>query len=243
MDLREVGALVTGGAHRVGKGIVLALAGAGADVFIHYGKSSEAAEATAAQAEGHGVRAVIGSADLSDPAAARGLVDAATRALGNVRILVNSASGFPTDTLEEVTLGDWEASIRLTLTSPVFLTQAFARSLPEGADGAVVNVTDWRTARPYPDHFSYSVAKGAVDAFTRAAAVALAPHIRVNAVALGAILPPPGEDSAYLKRLAGGLPLRRVGSVEEVGKAVVALIAGDFITGEIVRVDGGAHLS
>jgi NAD(P)-dependent dehydrogenase (short-subunit alcohol dehydrogenase family) len=82
----------------------------------------------------------------------------------------------------------------VNLTGPVFLTQAFARALPEGVDGAVINVTDWRTLRPYPDHFSYVVAKGGLDTFTRAAAEALAPRIRVNAVALGAILPPSGKD-------------------------------------------------
>src|SRR3972149_6310969 len=125
---------------------------------------------------------------------------------------------------------------------PVFLTQAFARALPDGLDGVVINVTDWRTERPYREHFSYTVAKGGLDTFTRAAAESLAPRVRVNAVALGAILPPPGRDSVYLKELAQEIPVQRVGGTEPVVQAGLALIAHDFITGEILRVNGGAHL-
>jgi len=106
----------------------------------------------------------------------------------------------------------------------------------------VVNVTDWRTARPYREHFSYSVSKGAIDTCTLAAAESLAPSIRVNAVALGAILPPPGKDSAYLKALAKQIPVERVGGTDPVVHAVRFLLENDFITGEIVRIDGGAHL-
>jgi NAD(P)-dependent dehydrogenase (short-subunit alcohol dehydrogenase family) len=167
----------------------------------------------------------------------------ARESLGDVSILVNSASGFATDTIEEVTLGDWQRSHDLTLASPVFLTQAFARSLADGEDGAVVNVTDVRTTTPYRKHFSYIVAKGGLDAFTRAAALALAPRIRVNAVALGVILPPPGEDAAYVEALAAELPLQRVGGTAPVVEATLSLIRNDFTTGEIIRLDGGSHLT
>jgi glucose 1-dehydrogenase len=243
MDLSGAIALVTGGGHRVGKGIVLALSAAGADVFIHYGRSADEAETTAAEAEQLGARVEIGSADLSDLTVAPALVAEAASALGPVSILVNSASGFPEDTLTNVTVEGWERTLQLTVGSPAFLAQAVARGLPESGEGAIVNISDWRTARPYPDHFSYSIAKGALEAFTRTAAVALAPRIRVNAVALGAILPPPGKGSEYLKELATGLPLERTGSVEVVADAALSLLRNDFITGEIVRVDGGAHLT
>ena len=106
----------------------------------------------------------------------------------------------------------------------------------------MVNVTDWRTARPYRDHFSYTVAKGGLDTFTRAAAEALAPRIRVNAVALGAILPPPGRGSDYLKALAQQIPAGRPGGTDPVVAAVLFLLRNPFVTGEILRVDGGAHL-
>ncbi len=242
MDLAGTVALVTGGAVRVGKAVTLALARAGCDVFVHYGRSAEAAEETAAEARAHGVRAAIGSADLGDPTSRVGLVEAAAAALGPVQVLVNSASGFATDTVRDVGLDGWARTMAVTLEAPVFLTQAMAHGLPGGLPGAVVNVTDWRTARPYPDHFSYVVAKGAVDAFTRSAAVGLAPDIRVNAVALGAILPPAGKDASYLKDLAGSIPARRAGGVAVVADAVLFLLRNDFVTGEIVRVDGGAHL-
>jgi NAD(P)-dependent dehydrogenase (short-subunit alcohol dehydrogenase family) len=124
----------------------------------------------------------------------------------------------------------------------VFLTQAFARALPDDGAGAVVNVTDVKTMTPYRKHFSYMVAKGGIDTFTRAAALALAPRIRVNAVALGVILPPPGEGEEYMNALAAEIPLQRAGGTDPVVETVLYLLRNDFVTGEIVRVDGGAHL-
>jgi NAD(P)-dependent dehydrogenase (short-subunit alcohol dehydrogenase family) len=149
---------------------------------------------------------------------------------------------FPKDTIMDVTPDGWDQTMAVNLRAPVFTTQAFAEALPEDSKGVVINVSDWRTARPYPDHFSYMVAKGGVDAFTVAAAEALAPSIRVNAIALGAILPPPGEDSEYLQDLASEIPVEHVGGTEPVAEAVLFLVRNDFVTGEIVRIDGGAHL-
>jgi NAD(P)-dependent dehydrogenase (short-subunit alcohol dehydrogenase family) len=240
VDLRGRNALITGGAHRVGRGITLALAGAGANVFIHYGRSSDEAGETATEAEALGVRAETGSADLTDPQAAVGLVGAATAAMGPLSILVNSASGFPEDSIADVTVGGLEATLRLSLLSPIMAIQAFAAQVAD--EGAVVNVTDWRVHRPYPDHFSYTIAKGGIEHVTAAAAVALAPQVRVNAVALGAILPPPGKGADYLRELAGTLPLRRTGSPDLVGRAVVELAGNDFVTGQVLRLDGGASL-
>jgi len=242
MDLSGNVALVTGGAVRVGRAVTLGLAAAGADVFVHYNRSAGPAEATAAEAEALGVRAAIGSSNLSDPSEAGGLVEQVTSALGPVSILVNSASGFPEDTLLDADLDGWRRTLDLTLTAPVFLTQAFARALPADHRGAVVNVTDVKTHRPYRQRFSYVVAKGGIDTFTRAAAVALGPRIRVNAVALGVILPPPGESAEYAERLAADLPLERVGGTDPVVQTVLYLASNDFVTGEIIRVDGGGHL-
>ncbi len=240
MDIKGKNALITGGAVRVGKGIALALAAAGSNVFVHYGRSDAAAVETAAAAQALGVKADIGSADLSDPSSGAALVEQAAAALGPLGIVVNSASGFPTDTISDVSVEQLEATLRLSLLSPIMITQAFAAQVE--TEGAVVSVTDWRNHRPYPDHFSYTMAKGGLEVFTRAAAVSLAPEVRVNAVALGAILPPPGKDSDYLKELAGTLPLQRTGSPEIVGRAVLELLGNDFITGEIIRLDGGAAL-
>ena len=184
---------------------------------------------------------VLVGADLSDPSAAEAIIAGAGE-LAPVRVLVNSAAMFPEDSLASVTAAGWQRTLDVNLTGPVFLTQAFAAALPEDVEGAVVNVTDWRARRPYPEHFSYTVAKGAITTFTEAAAEQLAPRIRVNAVALGAILPPPGKDSAYLKELATEIPLQRVGNPALVADAVLHLLRNDFITGEILRINGGAHL-
>lgn len=242
MDITGRNALVTGGATRVGKSLTLALAGAGANVFVHYNSSAGPAEETAADVEGLGRRSAIGSANLSDPAAGGQLIAEATAALGEISILINSASGFPGDTLADATLEGFRATLDLTLASPIFLTQAYAAALSEDVDGAVVNVTDVKTQRPYLDHFSYVIAKGGIDTFTRAAARALAPRIRVNALALGVILPPPGEDDLYAEKLAANIPMRRVGGTAPVAAAMLALVENDFITGEIVRIDGGGHV-
>jgi len=242
MDLTDRNALVTGGATRVGRALTLALAGAGANVFIHYNSSAGPAEETAADVAALGRSAATGAANLSDPSTGQGLLAAASEALGPISILINSASAFPKDTLADATLDGFRAAIDLTLAGPIFLTQAFAGALPDDMAGAVVNVTDVKTHRPYLDHLSYVIAKGGIDTFTRAAARFLAPRIRVNAVALGVILPPPGEDDFYAEKLAKKLPLQRVGGTEPVAAAMLALLENDFITGEILRVDGGGHL-
>ncbi len=241
MELQGVAALVTGGAHRVGRAIVMALAKAGCDLVLHYNRSADAAEATAEEARALGREVRLVGADLTDPSLSDEII-AGAQDLGPVRVLVNSAGVFRDDTLGDVDVDGWNQSMAVNLRAPVFLTQAFANALPDGVVGSVVNVSDWRTARPYPDHFSYSVAKGGLDSFTIAAAAGLAPDIRVNAVALGAILPPSGKDSAYLKELAQEIPLERVGGTEPVAQAVLFLLRNDFITGEIIRLDGGAHL-
>lgn len=242
MDLRGRVGIVTGGGVRVGRAVALGLARSGTDVFIHYNRSAGPAEHTAQEARDLGVRAEIGSVDLSDPSTAPELIDLAAQSLGPPSILVNSASGFPADTISDVTLDQWRRTFDLTLASPVFVTQALADVLPGDLDGAVVNITDVRTESPYREHFSYIVAKGGIDTFTKAAALQLAPRIRVNAVALGVILPPPQEDDDYAQRLAAQLPLERAGGTAPVVAAVLGLLENDFVTGEIVRVDGGGHL-
>lgn len=228
---------MTGGAHRVGKGITLALARAGADLVLHYNRSAEAAEETAAEVGALGADVAVRQADLSDP-------DSIAELLADpVDILINSAAGFPTDRLVDVSLEQWNHTLDLNLTAPVFLTQAFARALPDDRNGVVINVTDWKTERPYRGpRFSYTIAKGALDTFTRVAASELAPRIRVNAVALGVILPPADADEGHAERLAADTPLEKVGGVEVVAEAVLHFIRNDFLTGEIQRLNGGAHL-
>lgn len=242
MEINGRNAIVTGGGVRVGRAICLALAEAGARVYVHYNTSSDAAATVRDEIVSAGGFAAIGSADLSDPAASRILIADAEAALGPISILVNSASGFPTDSLADVTVESLRDARSVTLESPVMLTQAFAAALGDDQEGAVVNITDQRTDRPYKQHLSYMLAKGGLDTFTKVAALELAPRIRVNAAALGVILPPADQSDDYATELAASLPLERVGGAGVVADTVVFLCKNDFITGEIIRVDGGAHL-
>jgi NAD(P)-dependent dehydrogenase (short-subunit alcohol dehydrogenase family) len=242
MELQGRTAVITGGAVRVGGAITRELARRGASVFIHYNRSADPAEALREEIAAAGGVAVIGSVDLSNPDAAPDLISAAASALGAPTILVNSASGFPFDTIQDVTVEGFRSAQDLSLTTPMMLIQAFAAHVSDDLGGAVVNVTDVKTSHPYREHLSYMLAKGGIDTLTRAAALALAPKVRVNAVALGVILPPADEDDAYAERLAAEIPLQRVGGAQVVADTVAFLCENDFITGEIIRIDGGAHL-
>lgn len=245
MNLQGKVALVTGGAHRVGRGLVLALAKAGCHIVLHYNRSAQAAQQTAQEVIKYGVQVITQQADLSNPNEADDLLNASVAAgLAPVEILINSAAIFPEDRLLDLTMEQWTNTLHINLTSPVFLTQAFARALAKGPTdkGVVINITDWRVKRPYTNHMSYMVAKGALDAFTLTAASELAPHIRVNGIALGAMLAPPDRDASYLAQLAQDLPLQRAGGIEPIVQAMLYLLQNEFVTGELIRVDGGAHL-
>jgi len=242
MDIQGKTAVITGGAKRIGRSLTLALAQAGCNIILVYGRSRNSAEQTAQDANAFGVKVVLRQTDLLESEGLASLIETESLGLNPVQILINSAAVFPTDTLHDLTLAQWSTTFRINLRTPIFLTQAFTRALPDDLDGAIINITDWRTARPYPDHFSYSVAKGALDAFTRAAAISLAPQIRVNAIALGAMLPPPEKDQNYLDALAATLPLQRPGGTTVIANSMLYLLHNDFVTGEILRLDGGAHL-
>ena len=243
MELKGRVAVVTGGGIRLGRVIALALVEEGASVFIHYNRSAGPSQDLRDEIIASGGTAEAGQGDLSHPTEAAQVIAEAREALGPVTVLVNSASGFPADTVKNVTVDAWQSTMNLTLGSPLFLTQAFAAQVPAECKGAVVNITDIKTMRPYKEHLSYMLAKGGVDTLTRASALALAPNIRVNAVALGVILPPPGEGEDYVNALAAALPLQHAGGAQVVADTVVFLAKNDFITGEIVHLDGGALLT
>ncbi len=232
--------LVTGGARRVGKALALGIAQAGGDVIIHYGRSAEAAQATAAEIKALGSRAWLLQADLNDPAQAQALMGRAW-ACAPLTGLVNNAAIFAPLRWEDTTLEDWEAHLRINLTAPFLLSQAFASRLPPEAAGAILNIVDWRALRPGADHLPYTVSKAGLTALTQALAVALGPRITVNALALGAILPP--SDGGAADSVVRGLPVARWAELDEVQAAAVFLLGGPrYITGEIIHLDGGRHL-
>lgn len=243
MELAGKVALVTGGAVRVGRALALALAGRGARVALHYGESRDAAEETTAAIRELGSDAEPLQADLRDAGDASGLIErAAERFGGVVDILVNSAAVFGQGELAEATEAGWDEQFSINLKAPFFLARAFARHLGEGGSGTIVNIADWRAVRPGPAHIPYTLTKAGIVTLTKSLALALAPHIRVNAIAPGAILSPPGEDESYLDRLAERIPLKRHGGPGDVAQALLYLIEAEFVTGQILFVDGGEHL-
>jgi glucose 1-dehydrogenase len=243
MELEGKTALVTGGAVRLGRALALALAEAGCAVLVHYGRSEEAAEDTCRAIRALGGRAERRSADLSDPAAPGRLVQAAVDAFGHLDVLINSAALFLEGGVEETSIEVWDRQFAVNLRAPFLLSRAFARQLPEGRRGRILNLTDARIFRPGTDHFAYRLTKGALAALTENLALALAPRITVNALALGAILPPPDAGDDYLERLvADQVPLRRAGGSEAVTRNALHLLRDDFVTGVVLKVEGGQFL-
>jgi NAD(P)-dependent dehydrogenase (short-subunit alcohol dehydrogenase family) len=241
IDLHGHAALITGAARRLGEAFARAVAESGGDVCLHYGTTP--AEALAVELSGkHGVRAVALQADLADGRAVSGLMDRAIEGMGEIDLLVNSASVFGSATLADTGIEAWQRHLAVNLTAPFLLSQAFARHR-DGRPGAIVNLLDWRALRPGPDHLAYTVSKSGLAALTLSLAQALAPGIRVNGLALGAILPPPGASEAD-NAPAAAAPLGRWGTIEETCDALLFLLGGpDFITGEILHLDGGRHLA
>jgi NAD(P)-dependent dehydrogenase (short-subunit alcohol dehydrogenase family) len=242
--------LITGAARRVGRIFALGCAQAGADVVIHHGHSNEEAAETRGAIEALGRHAWTLASDLSRPAEASETVSRANQ-LSPLYALVNSAAIFEPLSLTDTTLADWERHLSINLTAPFLLSQAFARQIPQDAEGRIVNILDWRALRPGADHFPYTVSKAALAALTQSLAVALAPRISVNGLALGAVLPPsparpaaPGRaDRGASPDVIKNVPLGRWSEEQEVQQALVFLLAGPaYVTGEIVHVDGGRHL-
>ena len=229
---------------RIGKAISLALAGEGCDVVLHYGTSQDEAEAAATEVERLGRKALTVSADLSEPIeAARRIFDTAD-SLGGADILVNSAAIFEDAPLGEMTESHWDRHLTINLKAPAFLCREFARRLPAARRGHILNLADWRAETPPVDYFAYTISKAGIVALTKSLAQSLAPTIQVNAIAPGAILPPPAsndrEQWASSKRPQ--IPLDRVGSIDDIADAALYLVRSSFVTGEVLHVTGGEHL-
>lgn len=232
--------LITGGAQRIGRSLALAVAHAGADVVIHYGTSQSAAESTRAEVEALGRKAILLQADLADPLQAGSLIPRVLEH-GPLFALVNNAAIFEALTWENSGLEAWNRHLAINLTAPFLLSQAFAQALRPGETGRIVNLLDWRSLRPGADHLPYTTSKAALAALTHSLAIALAPQINVNGLALGAILPP--SDGNTAQNILAQVPAGRWAALEEVGQALIFLLDGPaYVTGEIIHVDGGRHL-
>ena len=230
--------LITGGAKRVGKIFTLACARAGADVVIHHGHSAREAELTRREVSALGRQAWVIEADLNDPSQAENLLPRIKESTP-IHGLINSAAIFESLKLETTSLDGWQKHLQINLTAPFLLSQAFAKQAPEG--GRIVNILDWRALRPGADHFPYTISKAALAAMTQSLAVALAPKVIVNGLALGAILPP--SDGNVKPDIIKNIPAKRWAEEQEVEQALLFALAGPaYITGEIFHLDGGRHL-
>jgi NAD(P)-dependent dehydrogenase (short-subunit alcohol dehydrogenase family) len=240
--LKNKTVLITGAARRVGRIFALACARAGAGVVIHHGHSDAEAEKVCDEIKGLGQQAWIFKADLSDSSQTLSLIPRISESTP-LHGLVNSAAIFAPLSLEQTTLKDWEKHFAINLTASFLLSQAFSRqaNTQAGHGGRIVNILDWRALRPGADHFPYTISKASLAAMTKSLAVALAPTVLVNGLALGAILPP--TDSAPNPDIIKNVPMKRWADEKEIEQALIFLLTSpEYITGEIIHVDGGRHL-
>ena len=235
-------ALITGAGRRIGRAIALALSRAGYAVVLHANRSRADAEKLASEIVSAGGRASVVLADLTDGEAVRKLVPAAA-AFGPLTLLVNNASQFDEDEIAGLERARFERTMAVNLTAPVFLAQAFAAQAPANADASIVNIVDQRVLKPTPRFFSYSLSKSALASATVTLAQALAPKLRVNAVAPGPTLPSPRQSAEQFAVQAAAVPLKRGPTPEDIAAAVLYLATARSVTGSVIAVDGGQHLA
>ena len=242
MDLNGKAALVTGGAHRLGRAFALGLARAGADVLIDYHSSDADAARTVEDIRALGRRAQAVRADVSKEPDVRRLLDSCRDAFGRLDVLVNSASLFHSSPVESTSTADWERTLAVNLTGPFMLARDAAPLLRADGGGLVVNIADLSAFQPWPSYVAHAVSKAGLVQLTRVLARALAPDIRVNCVAPGTVLPPEGYTEAESDPKGSRRVIRREGTPEDAVRALLYFVEADFVTGEVAVVDGGRML-
>jgi pteridine reductase len=243
MELQGRVALVTGAGRRLGRAMAAALAARGMILAIHHHASSAGANELRDDIVRSGGRAACFDADLTDARAARGLPERVVRELGGLDVLVNSAAVMRRLRFDETTPEQWDAILDLNLRSVFFCTQGAAPAL-RAARGKVVNLADLSGIQPWSGFAAHSISKAGVVMLTKVMARSLAPDVTVNAIAPGAVLVPDEYDANERDRLARSTPLRRLGSPADAIAALLYLLeGGDFVTGEVLVVDGGRHLT
>jgi pteridine reductase len=229
-------ALVTGAAHRLGKAFALMLARQGFDIILHYHRASSAARQTQVEIESIGRRVILSQADLTDPAQIQSLASN----LDSLKVLVNSAAFMPSGNVEALSLENWDTALDLNLRAPFLLAQKCAEKMTEG--GLIVNITDVGAQKAWSRYPSYTVSKAALESLTRILARALAPTIRVNAIAPGLVLQSDIVSDDEWQRLVNRIPLKRPAQPEEIASALEFLLRNEYITGQTIVVDGGYSL-
>ena len=235
-------ALVTGAGTRLGRAIAEALAARGCHLLLHAHRSRREAAALARKFRASGGRASALTADLSKSAQAQGLAREAWRAFGRVDILDNSAAIFRPTPLERLDAGELDAFLALNLRAPYLLSAELGRRMRRSGRGVIVNLACVSALRPWKEFVPYSISKAGLLALTVGLAKLLAPEVRVNAVAPGTVLPPEEMPRAQREAIRKRLPLQRLGTPEDVVRAVLYLLESDFVTGQVLCVDGGRSI-
>ncbi len=243
MDLRGKTALITGSAKRLGREIALELARCGASVVIHYLSSEAEAISLEDSVKKMGVQAKAIRADLADSDQCLELISKAVVLTGSLDYLINNASIFDPTPFASTDLDLWQKHLAINLTAPFLLSKAFSKLHDSDSRAAILNMLDWRAQRPTSSAFAYTISKAGLATMTKSLAQALAPGTRVNALALGPVLPAAWEGEQYPKELIEKIPAGRQGTIQEVIDSTMFLLAGpEFITGEILHLDGGRNL-
>ena len=242
-QLAKCPVLVTGGARRIGKAIVEDLAAHGFPVAIHCNRSVDEGQALADAIIARGGTACVVQADLTSEQDVRGLIAKAGQQLGSIRLLVNNASLFEDDRVGDLDMALWDRHFAIHLKAPVILSEAMAKALPEGTDGLIVNIIDQRVWKLNPNFFSYTLSKTALWNATRTLAQALAPRIRVNAIAPGPTLPSERQRPGDFERQVSKVALQRAPELPEFGRTVRYFWENRSITGQMIALDGGQHLA
>jgi pteridine reductase len=243
---RQPLALVTGAGIRLGRAVTEMLAGQGYRVALHHHRHGEQAQEIADRLNREGAdtsRAACFAADLSDPSAMEPLMDAVERGMGPLDALVLSAAIYPRDPLEDIRPDSFEETLRVNLVSPFLLARAAGLRLKKRGHGTITALLDWSLDRPYVDRIPYTIAKAGLRAGVLGLARALAPEVRVNGVALGAILLPEGTPPDAAERIRTAAPLQRLGSPGDAADAVRYILESEFVTGTILTVDGGRSVA
>ncbi|HEY9077459.1 MAG TPA: SDR family oxidoreductase [Anaerolineaceae bacterium] len=240
MNLAGKTILITGGARRVGSYLAVSLAKRGAKIILHHANSPQEAERVTEEIRSQGGYCQVHQADFSHPEEAIRLFDQVAEQ-HRLYALINNAAIFEPLSLADTSLDAWNRHLNINLTAPFLLSQRFAAHIGKDNPGRILNILDWRVFRPSADHLPYITSKSALASLTRSLALELAPHITVNGLALGAILPP--SDGSPTPNIEHSVPARRWANLDEVAELVVFLLEGaTYITGEIINLDGGRHL-
>ncbi len=242
MELKGKVALVTGAGRRIGRAVALSFAAHGATVAVHYNTSQAEADAVVAEIARERGTAKAFHANLEHVAEIEQMIAAVLDAFGSIDILINSASIFAPTPFEQITERDWDANLDINLKAPFFLSKFAGAAMRRQGAGKIVNLGDWAGIRPYKDFLPYATSKSGLIGLTKSLAKELAPEVQVNCIALGMVMPPEDYDDAEVARLVKRTLTQKMGSPEDVARAVIFFCETDYATGAILNLEGGRLL-